>query len=365
MPQTMRILLIEDDPDHARLIVRQLSCIPGFETTVVHRLAEGAERAAQGGSDVVLLDIFLPDCESDETLRRLLEQAPDAPIVVLTALDDMEHAVRAVQQGAQDYLVKSQLTPEVLERAIRYAHERKLQQIKLEHYMAELQRAHRDFQEFAHIVSHDLKTPMWVVAFCLDLVQKRYLDQFDAETREFIDSSVEAMRQMRRLIDDLVAFARIGREQRAIEPIDCNQALDQALSCIQPAIVATCANVTRGALPVVSGDATQLLQLFQNLIENAIKYRGDDPPLVHVDAARQPNGQWLLSVRDNGRGIAPQDHERVFLIFERIASGKQTEGSGLGLAICKRIVQRHGGRIWVESKPGSGSTFYFTLPAAS
>jgi hypothetical protein len=194
------------------------------------------------------------------------------------------------------------------------------------------------------------------------LLQRRYQGQLDADADEFIDFATDGANRMRDLIRGLLNYSRVGTRGAPMQPIDCQEVLDKALDSLQVALAESDAQVTYHPLPTVSADATQLGQLFQNLIGNAIKFQADRRPEIHVDFEERDGG-YLFSVRDNGIGIEPQYVERVFAIFQRLHTRDEYPGTGIGLAVCKRIVERHGGRIWVESQPGEGSTFYFTLPA--
>ena len=185
--------------------------------------------------------------------------------------------------------------------------------------------------------------------------------RLDANADEFIAYAVDGANRMQRLINDLLAYSRVGTRGKEFEPTDCTAVFDQALANLKVAIEESGAVVTRDPLPTVMADKLQIGQLFQNLIGNAIKYHGDEPPRVHVSAEQKGN-EWVFSVRDNGIGIDPQYAERIFVIFQRLHTREEYPGTGIGLAICKKIVERHGGRIWVESQLGSGATFYFTIP---
>jgi light-regulated signal transduction histidine kinase (bacteriophytochrome) len=217
-------------------------------------------------------------------------------------------------------------------------------------------------EQFAYVASHDLQEPLRMMASFVQLLARRYQGQLDADADDFIAYIVDGATRMQRLINDLLAYSRVGRWGRGFAPIECTAIVRMACDNLRAAIEEGDAIVLIGPLPVVMADETQLVQLFQNLIGNAIKFRGDKPVQVSIGAERR--GQdWLLWVRDNGIGIEPQFAERIFLIFQRLHSRDQYSGTGIGLAIAKKIVERHGGRIWVESQRGEGSTFYFTLPA--
>jgi PAS domain S-box-containing protein len=227
---------------------------------------------------------------------------------------------------------------------------------------AELKRSNEDLQHFAYIASHDLQEPLRMVSGFLKLLVDRYRPQLDDKAREYIDYSVEGATRMSQLIADLLAYSRVDRKGEEFRPVDAGSALAEALANLRGSIEEAGAQVTWGPLPTVSADGTQLMQLLQNLVGNAIKFRSPGRPCqVHLAAERRED-RWVFSVRDNGIGVEPRHHERIFVIFQRLHNRQQYPGTGVGLAICKRIVERHGGRIWVESKVGEGSTFYFTLP---
>ena len=227
----------------------------------------------------------------------------------------------------------------------------------------ELERSNAELQQFAYVASHDLQEPLRAVANFTQLLAERYAPQLDDDARDFIAFAVDGARRMQALIRDLLAYSRVGTKGRVLEPVDCNEALGHALSNLRISIAENAALVSHEELPVIQADATQLVQLFQNLIGNGIKFRGVNPPRVHVSAVRQA-GYWTFSVRDNGIGIEAQYAERIFDIFQRLHRREEYPGTGIGLAVCKKIVERHGGRIGVESEPGNGSTFFFSIPTA-
>jgi light-regulated signal transduction histidine kinase (bacteriophytochrome) len=228
---------------------------------------------------------------------------------------------------------------------------------------AELERSNKELEQFAYVASHDLQEPLRMVSSFTGLLEKRYKDLFDADARDFMSHIVEGAVRMQRLINDLLAFSRVGKQNTARAIIDCNQVIGLAVTNLMSSIKETGAVVTNDPLPTVSANETMINQLFQNLIGNAIKFhKKDQAPQVHVSAERK-NDEWLFSVRDNGIGIDPKNYERMFTIFQRLHTRQDYPGTGIGLAICKKIVELYNGRIWIESQLGNGTTFYFTLPS--
>jgi light-regulated signal transduction histidine kinase (bacteriophytochrome) len=241
--------------------------------------------------------------------------------------------------------------------------ERKRAEAALIQRTRELERSNAELQQFAYVASHDLQEPLRAVANFTQLLAERYAPQLDDDAREFIAFAVDGAVRMQALIHDLLAYSRVGTRSEVLEPVDCNEALGRAVSNLRISIAENAALVSHEELPVIQADATQLVQLFQNLIGNGIKFRGVNPPRVHVSTVRQADN-WTFSVRDNGIGIEAQYAERIFDIFQRLHRREEYPGTGIGLAVCKKIVERHGGKIGVQSEPGKGATFFFSIPAA-
>jgi PAS domain S-box-containing protein len=247
--------------------------------------------------------------------------------------------------------------------------ERKLAQEVFARQAQELARSNAELEQFAYIASHDLQEPLRMITSYLQLLERRYNGKLDADADEFISYAVDGANRLQRLISDLLAYSRVNTRGKPFEMVDCVAVMQHVLLNLKVAIEESGATVTHDALPQVMGDSRQLVQLFQNLIGNALKFHADRPPQVHIGVQEQEDHShdgvacWVFSVQDNGIGIEPRYFDRIFLIFQRLHNREEYPGTGIGLAICKKIVERHGGQIWVESELGKGSTFRFTIPA--
>jgi light-regulated signal transduction histidine kinase (bacteriophytochrome) len=225
----------------------------------------------------------------------------------------------------------------------------------------ELSRSNKDLEMFAYAASHDLQEPLRAVAGFMGILKKQYENKLDAEGLEYIEYAVDGAERMQRLIHDLLTYSRVGTRGAAFKPSSAREALDAALYNLRLSIEECGAVVTCDPLPVITADRTQMTQVFQNLIGNALKFRGERTPAIAV-SSRHENGSWIFSIEDNGIGIEPQYFDRIFIIFQRLHSREQYDGTGIGLSVVKKIIERHAGRIWVESTYGKGSTFYFSIP---
>lgn len=296
------------------------------------------------------------------------EMEHDFPVIGYRALKLM--ARRIEQRGAKSHLIllviRDITVYKQAEQILTRSHVELEKRVKertteLVQKTEELSRSNAELEYFAHVASHDLKEPLISVSGFLNLLARKCGDKLEADARTYLAQALDASTRMQNLIDDLLSFSRISTTGKDFEPTDCNLVMDQVLKDLQPLVQESQALIVRDPLPTVMADPIQLARVFQNLIGNAIKFRSDSPLEIHVGADRLDH-QVQIFVKDNGIGIAPENLDKIFSMFERVHSREKYPGTGLGLAICKKIVERHGGRIWAESEPGKGSTFFFTIP---
>jgi len=301
-----------------------------------------------------------------EALDVLRREGLEIPLILVSgALGDVT-AVECIKRGATDYVLKDGLArlPEAVRRALqekRMLGLRRQAEQDLARKVEELARSNADLEQFAYIASHDLQEPLRMVATYTQLLGERYRGRLDENADKFIGYASEGALRMQTLIQDLLAFSRVGRSGDACGRVDCDAAVEEVLQSLGPAMRASGAVVTHAALPMVWADRSQVAQIFQNLIGNAIKFRGKEAPAISVQAEKAGQ-QWLFSVSDNGIGIAPEYREHIFVVFQRLHTRAEYAGNGIGLAICKKIVERCGGKIWVEAQADHGSIFKFTMP---
>jgi two-component system sensor histidine kinase/response regulator len=370
------ILIVDDMPANLEVVTSHLER-QGYCAVVALGGEEGIERAEFVQPDLILLDVMMPGLDGFETCRHLKAnpRTRDIPVIFMTALADTGDKLTGFSVGAVDYVTKPLNGAEVLARidthltlyALRQELAAQNARLQLEiaareETQAALQRSNTELEQLAYVASHDMQEPLRMVASYLQLVAQRYQGKLDADADEFIGFAVDGAKRMQALINDLLAYSRLGTKARPFEPTDCNAVFATALSHLRLAIADSGAVITHDPLPTLMGDASQLLQLFQNLLANAIKFRSAETPRVHMRAERLED-TWRFTVRDNGIGIAPEYFERIFVLFQRLHGRGAYPGTGIGLAICKKVVERHGGHIEVQSTPDEGSTFTFTLAA--
>jgi signal transduction histidine kinase len=362
----LRALLVEDNALDATLVLRALYK-EGFDVTADVVQDEKAFTRVLSGNppDVVLADYNLPTWKGMEALTVLRREGLDIPMILVSgALGDVT-AVECIKQGATDYVLKDGLArlPEVVRRALREKKERGLRQQAeedLANKVEELARSNADLEQFAYVASHDLQEPLRMVAAYTQLLAERYKGKLDADADKFIGYASEGALRMQVLIQDLLAFSRVGRN-RTCASVDCQAVMKEVEQTLASVLQESGAVISYAELPTVWADRTQITQVLQNLVGNAIKFRGIEAPVISLRAEQQ-NQRWLFSVADNGIGIAPEYAENIFVVFQRLHARTEYPGNGIGLAICKKIIEHFGGRIWVESQAGAGSTFKFTIP---
>jgi len=359
----IRVLVVEDNASDSELMLHALKNV-GYESEceVVQTADDFADRIRKNKYDIILADYRLPGWNGMETVAMVRQEDVDIPVVLVSgALGELK-AVECIKQGAADYVLKDHLArlPQSVRRAIE---ERDLRD-ENRRTQEELARSNRDLEQFAYVASHDLQEPLRMVATYTQLLAERYQGKLDENADKYIHYAVEGALRMQTLVKDLLAFSRVGRKQETLRETDCNLVVRNVIANLQALIQETGARIDYEALPVLVADPSELLQLFQNLIGNAIKFRGAEPPEICI-TARKEKKEWLVSIKDNGIGIEPQHVEDVFVIFKRLHTREEYPGSGIGLAICKKIVEHNQGHIWVESQPGMGSTFQFTWPLPS
>jgi len=364
----LHVLLLEGDSADRELILRELAK-GEFEITsdVVQTAEEFRQRIRDQPPDVVLSDYNLGQWRGTEALEILREEGLDIPLILVSgALGDVT-AVECIKQGVTDYVLKDSLAR--LSVALRGAlkdkksrEERQRAQESLAQKVEELARSNRDLEQFAYVASHDLQEPLRMVAAYTQLLGERYRGRLDDQADKYINYAVDGAERMQSLIHDLLAFSRVGRQETELKNTDCNEVVGAALKDLQAAISESGAVVEREPLPWLKANESQLKQVFQNLLGNALKFRGAQAPVIHISAQRQ-GADWIFSVADNGIGISTENLESVFIIFNRLHTRTEYPGNGIGLAICKKIIERHGGSI--EALPGAdgGTILRFALPA--
>jgi signal transduction histidine kinase len=360
----IRVLLVEDSAMDAELVLRELRQ-GGFElsSAIVQTPEAFAEEARNNRPDVVLADYNLPGWRGMDALELLRREGLEVPLILVSGALGEETAVECIKQGATDYVLKDRLArlPVTVQRALREIAIRHKAERAAKEFTEELQRSNAELEQFAYIASHDLQEPLRMVASYTELLGERYRGKLDDKADKYIGYAVDGARRMQRLIHDLLAYARVGSQAKPPHPTDSRDVLASVISLMRGAIASAKGEVLSGKLPMVMADEVQLGQVFQNLIGNALKFHGAKPPRVEIGA--EPVGNmWQFSVADNGIGMAKEGADRIFQMFQRLHTREEYEGTGIGLTIAKRIVERHGGRIWFESVPGEGATFYFTMP---
>ena len=369
---SIKVLVIEDDPGDVDFLKELLAEVEGetFDLVCVDRLAAGIACLDEADFDVVLLDLSLPDSQGLDTFSKVHTHAPNVPIIVLTGLDDEEVAIMAVQGGAQDYLSKSLLDGPLLTRAIRYAIERHRLLLEMTHHTqalahtnTELVRSNKDLDDYAYIVSHDLKEPLRGIRNYATMLLEDCADQLDSKGRTRLETLRNLAERLEHLINALLYYSRVGQVDLAFTVNDLNKVVRDIIDSLALRLEQEKIEIRIVTpLPTVRCDTTRIGEVFRNLITNAVKYNDKPQKWIDIGVINSQTGEQVFYVRDNGIGIGEKYYEMIFRIFKRLHGRDQYGGgTGIGLTIVKKIIERHGGRIWVESTPGEGTTFYFTI----
>ena len=368
--EVLRALIVEDSSSDVELMVRELG-LGGFEVSYNVAQSEAEFRALVRANSyaIVLADFSLPQWRGLEALRVLAEEELDTPLILVSGTVGDLSAVECIKQGVSDYILKDRLArlPAAVRGALeeqRLRQERKCAQDDLAQKAHELARSNQELEQFAYVASHDLQEPLRMVAAYTELLAERYQGKLDAQADKYIHYAVDGARRMQTLIQDLLAFSRVGRQEMELSVVNFENVVDLAIANLQTAIVENKVVIKREALPSLAAVQSLMVQVFQNLISNAIKFRSSSTPCIEVKAEKSSGG-WMFSVADNGIGMAPGYCEEIFVIFKRLHTQQEYTGNGIGLALCRKIIERQGGKIWVTSEPGKGSIFRFTLPGAT
>ena len=356
------VLLVDDDPADRRLVempLKQTCDSVVFEVTAVGTLSEAVRHLEAVRSDIVLLDLGLPDSYGLETVQKVHEVSGDVPVIVLTGAADSELALEAIRNGAEDYLVKGKSLEFALVRIIRYAVERKRAERNLSKLLKDLEDTNRELNDFASIVSHDLKAPLRGIKTLAEWIMEDNIDRLTEEGKEQMELLADRVDRMHKLIDGILHYSRVGRQKEQTSTVHLDTLVPEIWDMLSaPVDIHFC---IEGELPVVVCEHTRISQVFQNLLSNAVKYMDKPEGRVRVGCVEDED-MWKFHVSDNGPGIAEKYYEKIFKMFQTLSATDAFESTGVGLTVVKKIVEMYGGGIWLESEVGAGTTFYFTFP---
>lgn len=356
------VLLVDDDPADRRLVqlaLERSSEDVDFEIITVEALSEAVDYLNNRRCDIVLLDLGLPDSCGVETVQKVHDANPDVPIVVLTGAAGGQMAIDAIRSGAEDYLVKGKPLEFALVRIIRYTVERKRTEQNVSKLLKEVENINRELNDFASIVSHDLKAPLRGIKTLAEWIMADNSERLSEDGREQMELLSSRVDRMHNLIEGVLEYSRVGREKEKRVAVNLGDLVPEIWDMISAPETITFTVET--ALPEIKCEHIRISQVFQNLLSNAAKYMDKPEGRVTVNCAKEGRF-WKFSVADNGPGIEQRHFEKIFKMFQTLAARDGFESTGVGLTVVKKIVEMYGGRIWVESEVGKGTTFFFTLP---
>ena len=370
-----KVLLVDDDKEEYAVVRKYLrsSRAGNYQIQWAATLEEALAALQESSYDVCLLDYHLGENTGIDVLTQMQANHLEVPVVLLTGQGSLKLDIEAMEMGAFDYLEKGELTPALLDRSIRYAMENHRARTALRtaneeleervhQRTAELRRSNQDLEQFAKIVARDLQEPLRAITQQIEQIREQEKASRELELDE-LESLLRTARNMELMVESVLNYSGVGREIKPFVPVDLTAVVHDVCNDLATTIHEANAKIEVAPLPTINGDLNLISGLFENLIDNAIKFRGTHPLQIRI-ACEQKGKNWLCSVGDNGIGMPDNDTEDVFLMFHRGSGEPEQAGVGLGLAMCRKITQYHGGRIWVDSEFGHGSTFYFTFPVA-
>lgn len=382
-----KVLVIEDSDDVRRIITRALNGM--FETVIATNGREGLEKVLQGNIDLIITDIFMPEMTGDQMIAEIYkhENLRQIPILVVSGDDSSSVRVQLLKNGAQDYVLKPFSSAELLQRAqnlvrAKRLHEKLEQELsqksedmeelvnelslrkrKIEELAETLIHSNHELEQFIFIASHNLQEPVRIVSTYVGLLGSRYDGKADSEVAEYMTTVIDNARRIQELLTSFVAYNDLRKAKRQIEAVDMQQILERIQILLSEDSTKGGCTITSSSLPKVKGHKDQLELVLWHLVTNAIKFKSSEAPVIKIEAVPTEGGRWLFSVRDNGIGFDMIYEKKIFEIFKRLHTLEAYEGTGMGLAVCKKIIERHGGKIWAKSAVGQGATFFFTLSA--
>ena len=365
------ILIVDDTPDNLRILSAVLERKGGSVRKALNGIV-ALKSCDKQLPDLILLDIRMPDMDGYEVCRCLKSNPKTAeiPIIFISVSDSTFDKVQAFQEGGADYITKPFQSEEVMARiAYQLMIQQQQQQLaaqnaQLQQLNSELKRSNEDLESFAYVAAHDLTSPIQTIVSTADLAAYHYEDCLGSKGQKYIENIIESALRMKQMMDSLLDYSKVGMNNSSFKLTPCETTLKAALANLQEEIAISGATINHSELPTVMADSPQLICIFQNLISNGIKFcKPEILPVINISARVFQENHWEIRVQDNGIGIAPEHFHRLFQMFQRLNTNHHYPGSGIGMALCKKIVERHGGQIWVESQVDIGTSFYFTLPS--